>query len=298
MAAVPALAGGTPPPAPVADATRDSPTWTDSDLVGLPGVSPRRLAAVVLPVRGEAFGSWVERFAADQQIPAGQAALALGLPMRDQRGDVRPLFYGIALTPAAQARLTAATGLPPGRLAGMQLARFSTPATTHESGLFLEGRARGRATQTAGRNALHRIGPFKATTADEGREWASVIKAMEDALVLYQHTPGSLALHHWQYIHDRTGGSIASLAELIRESAIHASDTGVEAITPKLMDEIVINEDATERYQTIIKRKAPGHQSRHQGHEWQGGGAGGRVTNAGTRAAMTATRGPLASPRP
>jgi hypothetical protein len=126
----------------------------------------------------------------------------------------------------------------------------------HESGLFLEGRARGRATQTSGRNALHRIGPFKITTVDEKREWASVIKVMEDALVLYRHAPGSLASHHWQYIHDRTGGSIAGLAELIRESAVYACDSGAEAITPKLMDEIVINEDATERYQIIVKRKA------------------------------------------
>ena len=83
-----------------------------------------------------------------------------------------------------------------------------------------------------------------------------MIKVMEDALVLYRHKPGSLTLRHWQYLHDRTGGSIVGLAELIREAVILACDTGGEEVTRKLMDEIVINEDATDRYQTVLKRRA------------------------------------------
>ncbi|MER7455637.1 TniB family NTP-binding protein [Micromonospora sp. NPDC126480] len=127
-----------------------------------------------------------------------------------------------------------------------------------ESGLFLEGRARHRATQTSGRNSLYQLQPFQISTAEERREWASVVKAMEDALLLYRHEPRSLALKHWRYMHERTGGSIAGLAELIRESAIYACDTGVEAVTPELMNDVVINEDATKRYAELLKRRTGG----------------------------------------
>lgn len=85
-------------------------------------------------------------------------------------------------------------------------------------------------------------------------------KTMEDALVLYRHTPNSLATQHWDYIHKRTGGSIASLHELIRKSAILAVLNGQEAITKTLMDRIAVNRNATRLYGTTRRRPRPARQ--------------------------------------
>jgi hypothetical protein len=121
------------------------------------------------------------------------------------------------------------------------------------SGLFLEGLADAeRATQTSGRNALHRLDKFKITTEAEQREWAGTIMTMEDSLLLYRHKPGTL-LKHYRYLHDRTDGSICALADLIRESAIEAVMTGEEAITKKLMDTIIISKQAEAAYRRKLK---------------------------------------------
>jgi hypothetical protein len=121
------------------------------------------------------------------------------------------------------------------------------------SGLFLEGGAKTRATQTAGRNDLHKVTPFRIATAAEAKEWASVIASMETGVLLYRHEPGSLVRNHWRYLHERTGGSIASLSHLIRESAAEAVNSGAEAITRKLMDQIVLDHRAQEHFQKAVK---------------------------------------------
>ncbi|GAA0635564.1 hypothetical protein GCM10010174_66540 [Kutzneria viridogrisea] len=89
--------------------------------------------------------------------------------------------------------------------------------------------------------------PFSITTDRGRREWAAVIKAMEGALVLYRHSLGTLA-RLWRYLHDRTGGSICGLSDLIRESAIEAVLSGQETITRGLMDTIEISEYAQTYY--------------------------------------------------
>ncbi|MEV8323523.1 TniB family NTP-binding protein [Kitasatospora sp. NPDC056731] len=117
------------------------------------------------------------------------------------------------------------------------------------SGLFLEGAGGSRVTQTSGRNTLLHIEPFSIETRQDKADWVSVIASMEDALVLYQHQPGTLK-RAWKYLHQRTGGNISSLAELIRESAAEAVMTGAEAVDRKLMSTIVINENAQTTYDT------------------------------------------------
>ncbi|MER7736468.1 TniB family NTP-binding protein [Streptomyces erythrochromogenes] len=116
------------------------------------------------------------------------------------------------------------------------------------SGLFLEGSGSARVTQTAGRNTLLHMTPYSIKTRDEKADWTSVIAAMEDALVLYQHQAGTLA-GEWKYLYRRTGGNISSLAELIREAAADAALTGAERIDRKLLDSIVINEHAQSTYE-------------------------------------------------
>ncbi|MFJ4912896.1 TniQ family protein [Streptomyces sp. NPDC088726] len=84
----------------------------------------RRLPVVPKPVRGEAFASWVDRVAAKLDVPAGQAAHALGLECRSGTSTTRPKFFGITLTPASLGGLRDATGLPVRELQQMQLARY------------------------------------------------------------------------------------------------------------------------------------------------------------------------------
>ncbi|MDL4813149.1 TniB family NTP-binding protein [Actinomadura opuntiae] len=129
------------------------------------------------------------------------------------------------------------------------------------SGLFLEGGASERATQTSGRNSLHKLGLFTIGTDDERRAWANVVKTMEDALVLLDHKPGTLIRDH-EYLHHRTGGSIASLSLLIREAAIRAVVSSEEAITRKVLDQVVIDRRATRGYDKFRKQ----HNIHHNGN--------------------------------
>lgn len=100
---------------------------------------------------------------------------------------------------------------------------------------------------------------FTLGSEQDKREWASVVKAMADALLLYQHKPGSLT-RLWRYLHDRSGGSICGLSDLVRESAVEAVHSGPEAITRRLMDTIEISELAQENYRRT-QRARPGGQN-------------------------------------
>ncbi|MFD0064151.1 TniQ family protein [Streptomyces sp. NPDC056690] len=88
---------------------------------------PRRLPAVLVPVAGESFASWLSRAAADWQLAPGEAALALGLECRPGV-VVRPLLFGVALSGRSLRRAGAATGLGARDLRAMQLARYAGTA--------------------------------------------------------------------------------------------------------------------------------------------------------------------------
>ncbi|MFD3844839.1 TniB family NTP-binding protein [Streptomyces microflavus] len=118
------------------------------------------------------------------------------------------------------------------------------------SGLFLEGTAGRRATQTAGRNLLLHMTPYGIRTRAEKEDWVSVITAMEEALVLYKHQHGTL-VGEWKYLFRRTGGNISSLAEIIREAAADAVLTGTERINRALLETIMINEHAQSTYDAM-----------------------------------------------
>ncbi|MEU9426266.1 TniB family NTP-binding protein [Streptomyces sp. NPDC048342] len=124
------------------------------------------------------------------------------------------------------------------------------------SGLFLEGAGDSRGTQTAGRNTLLHMTPYAIRTKAEKADWTSVITAMEEALVLYRHQPGTLA-REWKYLYRRTGGNISSLAELIREAAAEAVLTGTEKIDQALLEGIVINEQAQSTYENDLRYEDP-----------------------------------------
>ncbi|WRZ91546.1 TniB family NTP-binding protein [Streptomyces sp. NBC_01007] len=123
-----------------------------------------------------------------------------------------------------------------------------------QSGLFLEGQASSRATQTSGRNTRHAVTKFGCTTEADKTEWAKTVKALEDSLVLFRHKPGQLVKLS-PYLYDRTDGSICALTDLIRESAIEAVMSEEEAITRKLMDRIEISEYAEAAYRSVLQQR-------------------------------------------
>ncbi|MFI6997187.1 TniQ family protein [Nocardia sp. NPDC050175] len=94
----------------------------------LPGTPPRRLSHVLVPAPGEAWVSWLDRVSVDLGLPPGLLVLQLGVQVRAARGDVRPVFSGLVLTPASRAAVVAATGLDESVLIGMQLSRYDGTA--------------------------------------------------------------------------------------------------------------------------------------------------------------------------
>lgn len=76
-----------------------------------------------------------------------------------------------------------------------------------------------------------------------GDDWHSVVQAFEQDLRLYDHKPGTLVKLS-RYLHQRTGGYIASLNDLICQAAQEAIETATasapEAITKQLLEDIRI----------------------------------------------------------
>jgi hypothetical protein len=129
-----------------------------------------------------------------------------------------------------------------------------------DSALLDEGTGNPRKKQMAGRFSLHQFTPFAVGTEQEAREWIGVIQGLEQALALYHHEPGSLARRHWRYLHERTLGRMAPLADIIRQSAClaisHGPDAGREEITRELMDKIVLDHWSTLEYAEISEVQA------------------------------------------
>lgn len=76
-----------------------------------------------------------------------------------------------------------------------------------------------------------------------GEDWHSVVQGFDEDLCLYDHKPGTL-LKLSRYLHQRTGGYIASLSNLVcqaaQEAIVTAAETGTEAVTKQLLDDIRI----------------------------------------------------------
>lgn len=101
-------------------------------------------------------------------------------------------------------------------------ATFVYAGVSIENSTLLSGT---RGAQIAGRFTLIPTHPFPY-----GSEWKGLVAALEQTLLLRQHTPGTLTKLD-RYLHDRTGGMIGSLSHQIRGAAIDAILTGTEKIT-------------------------------------------------------------------
>jgi hypothetical protein len=146
---------------------------------------------------------------------------------------------------------------------------IGTGVELEDSALLDEGTGNPRKKQTAGRFSLHQFTPFLINTAEKAREWIGIVRGLEQALALYHHEPGSLARLHWRYLHERTLGRMAPLADLVKQSACLAISrgpvTGREEITRELMDEIVLDYWSTLEYAELKEVRARKQQSRRQG---------------------------------
>jgi hypothetical protein len=102
------------------------------------------------------------------------------------------------------------------------------------SGLFTGVRGR----QISARSVLVHTGAFPY-----GDEWRSLVASLEAALRLYDHKHGTLT-RNAKYLHQRTGGSISSLSQLVRTAALSGLLSGSEAITRDLLDRTTLDHAA------------------------------------------------------
>jgi hypothetical protein len=145
---------------------------------------------------------------------------------------------------------------------------IGTGVELEDSALLDEGTGDPRKKQTAGRFSLHQFTPFSIDTPETAKEWIGVVQVMEQALALYHHERGSLARHHWRYLHERAKGRMAPLADMIKQAAYLAIDqglaTGREEITRELMEEIILDYWSTLEYAVLREVQARKKPSRRQ----------------------------------
>ncbi|MDH6130557.1 ATP/GTP-binding protein [Kitasatospora sp. GP82] len=100
--------------------------------------------------------------------------------------------------------------------------------------------------QLAGRASLVDCDPLPAT-AGTTAPFRDLVTAMENALDLHHHRPGTLA-RLASYLHQRTAGRIGSLSQLIRRAAITAILDTTEKITKPALDAITLDHLAEQHY--------------------------------------------------
>ena len=109
---------------------------------------------------------------------------------------------------------------------------------------------------------------------DRALRMLGVVQGLEQALALYHHEPGTLARRHWRYLHERTLGRMAPLADIIRQAACLAISrgpaTGREEITRELMDEIILDHWSTLEYAEVKEVQARKARASRQGRKRPG----------------------------
>ena len=119
-----------------------------------------------------------------------------------------------------------------------------------ENGMFAGMRGR----QIAGRFITVTTSAFGYATSGEQTDWARLVATIEESLRLHRHKPGTL-LGLASYLHQRTGGMIGSLDQLIHEAANDAIADGTEKITRKHLDAVILDTAAEEQYRPAAPRR-------------------------------------------
>ncbi|MEY9849746.1 hypothetical protein ABH940_006858 [Streptacidiphilus sp. BW17] len=100
--------------------------------------------------------------------------------------------------------------------------------------------------QLAGRSQLIDCDPLPAAHG-AATPFRQLVAAMEDALDLDHHRPGTLP-RLAPYLHRRTAGRIGSLSRLLRRAAITTLLDGTEKITKAVLDTIALDHLAEQHY--------------------------------------------------
>ncbi len=111
-----------------------------------------------------------------------------------------------------------------------------------------------RGRQIAGRFISVTTSAFGHATPGEQADWARLVATIEESLRLHRHKPGTL-IELAPYLHQRTGGMIGSLDQLIHEAANDAISDGTEKITRKHLDAVILDAAAQEQYHTHVPRR-------------------------------------------
>jgi hypothetical protein len=119
-----------------------------------------------------------------------------------------------------------------------------------ENGMFAGMRGR----QIAGRFISLTTSAFGYATEGEKEAWAHLVAPIETSLRLHRHKPGTL-LRHAEYLHQRTGGMIGSLDQLIHEAANEAITDGTEKVTRRHLEAVVLDTAAEDQYRPPAPRR-------------------------------------------
>ncbi|MEU5189899.1 ATP-binding protein [Streptomyces klenkii] len=111
-----------------------------------------------------------------------------------------------------------------------------------------------RGAQLAARAGLVDCDPFPARDG-EHEPFKDLVRAMENALDLRQHRPGSL-VRLAPYLHARTAGRIGSLSRLIKQAALAALADGTERITKTTLEAIRLDYLAEQHYRPRIPARS------------------------------------------
>jgi hypothetical protein len=111
-----------------------------------------------------------------------------------------------------------------------------------------------RGRQIAGRFISLHTSAFGHATAGQRSDWARLVATMEQTLLLHRHKPGTL-VEMASYLHQRTGGMIGSLDQLIHEAANDAISDGTEQVTRKHLDAVILDTAAQEQYHVPVPRQ-------------------------------------------
>ncbi len=103
-----------------------------------------------------------------------------------------------------------------------------------------------RGAQLAARASLVDCDPFPARDGTH-EPFKDLVRAMENALDLRHHRPGSL-VRLAPYLHARTAGRIGSLARLIKQAALAALADSTERITKTTLDAVRLDHLAEQHY--------------------------------------------------
>ncbi|WP_162890488.1 ATP-binding protein [Streptomyces olivoreticuli] len=103
-----------------------------------------------------------------------------------------------------------------------------------------------RGAQLAARASLVDCDPFPARDGTH-EPFKDLVRAMENALDLRHHRPGSL-VRLAPYLHARTAGRIGSLSRLIKQAALAALADGTERITKTTLEAVRLDHLAEQHY--------------------------------------------------